>query len=233
MKALARPSSIAASSTSIINAPASTNQYGTGQVTSVPPGRGELVGLVVARVIERLVRRDHEQHRGVGDVVAASDASSARRRRRARSLHACRSSVTTTMLPPWLKPPDGARRITLTTRSICSVGSGSGRNARCIRRRPRISRNSTVDTVYRRQHDQIPGEDSTGDRRREGHRRRDGEAARGGRCDGGGRRLRRGGRGGNGAGGRRPRRPLRRHEARGRGGCGRGRRWRSARSTSS
>ena len=37
MKALARPSSIAAISTSIISAPASTNQYGTGQVTSTPP----------------------------------------------------------------------------------------------------------------------------------------------------------------------------------------------------
>ena len=37
MNALASPSSIAASSTSIISAPASTNQYGTGHVTSVPP----------------------------------------------------------------------------------------------------------------------------------------------------------------------------------------------------
>ncbi len=37
MNALARPSSIAAASTSIIRAPASTYQYGTGQVTSTPP----------------------------------------------------------------------------------------------------------------------------------------------------------------------------------------------------
>ena len=37
MNALASPSSIAASSTSIISAPASTNQYGTGHVTSTPP----------------------------------------------------------------------------------------------------------------------------------------------------------------------------------------------------
>src|SRR3954470_1143272 len=48
----------------------------------------------------------------------------------------------TTMLPPWLKPPDGARRITLAIRSICSVGIGSGRNARCIRRLRRMSRSS-------------------------------------------------------------------------------------------
>ena len=33
--------------------------------------RGELVGLVVAGVVERLVRGDHEQDRRVGDVVAA------------------------------------------------------------------------------------------------------------------------------------------------------------------
>src|SRR5436309_10092623 len=46
------------------------------------------------------------------------------------------------MLPPWLKPPDGARRITPAMRSICSSGIASGRNARCIRRRERISRNS-------------------------------------------------------------------------------------------
>src|SRR3954466_5986388 len=47
------------------------------------------------------------------------------------------------MLPPWLKPPDGARRMTPAMRSICSSGIGSGRNARCIRRRERMSRNST------------------------------------------------------------------------------------------
>src|SRR4051812_1917167 len=46
------------------------------------------------------------------------------------------------MLPPWLKPPDGARRITDATRSIWSRGSGSGRKARCIRRRARMSRSS-------------------------------------------------------------------------------------------
>src|SRR3954451_6856545 len=38
------------------------------------------------------------------------------------------------MLPPWLKPPEGARRITFAIRSICSRGIGSGRNARCMRR---------------------------------------------------------------------------------------------------
>src|SRR5215217_1658387 len=47
------------------------------------------------------------------------------------------------MLCPWLKPPDGARRMTRTIRSICSRGIGSGRNARCIRRRARMSRSST------------------------------------------------------------------------------------------
>jgi 3-oxoacyl-[acyl-carrier protein] reductase len=46
-------------------------------------------------------------------------------------------------------------------------------------------------TVYRRRHDEIPGEDGGGDGRREGHRRRDGEAARGGGRDGGRRGLRR------------------------------------------
>src|SRR3954454_14615676 len=52
-------------------------------------------------------------------------------------------SVMTTMLWPWLKPPDGARRITRAIRSICSRGIGSGRNDRCIRRRARMSRSST------------------------------------------------------------------------------------------
>src|SRR5471030_2766972 len=51
-------------------------------------------------------------------------------------------SVTTTMLWPWLKPPDGTRAIVPAMRSICSRGIGSGRNARCIRRRARMSRNS-------------------------------------------------------------------------------------------
>ena len=37
INALASPSSIAAARTSIISAPASTNQYGTGHVTSLPP----------------------------------------------------------------------------------------------------------------------------------------------------------------------------------------------------
>src|SRR3954447_1900343 len=46
------------------------------------------------------------------------------------------------MLPPWLKPPDGARRITFAIRSICSCGTGSVRNARCMRRCARMSRNS-------------------------------------------------------------------------------------------
>ncbi len=44
MNALARPSSIAAASTSIISAPASTNQYGTGQVISTPPVAASLSG---------------------------------------------------------------------------------------------------------------------------------------------------------------------------------------------
>src|SRR3954447_24916164 len=52
------------------------------------------------------------------------------------------ASVMTTMLPPWLNPPDGARRITPAIRSICSRGIGSGRNARCMRRRRRMSRSS-------------------------------------------------------------------------------------------
>src|SRR2546423_6013719 len=47
------------------------------------------------------------------------------------------------MLPPWLKPPEGARRMTFAIRSICSRGIGSGKKARCIRRRRRISRSST------------------------------------------------------------------------------------------
>src|SRR5436305_5221085 len=46
------------------------------------------------------------------------------------------------MLPPWLKPPEGARRMTPAMRSICSSGIGSWRNALCIRRRARMSRNS-------------------------------------------------------------------------------------------
>src|SRR5579884_4103957 len=51
------------------------------------------------------------------------------------------------MLQPWLKPPDGARRMTPAMRSICSRGIGSDRKARCIRRRRRMSR-SSMGTRY-------------------------------------------------------------------------------------
>src|SRR4051794_3161666 len=115
------------------------------------------------------------------------------------------ASVTTTMLPPWLKPPEGARRMTPAIRSICSRGIAPGRNARCIRRRRRMLRNSTPRTVYGRRHDEIRGEDGGGDRRREGNRRGDGAAARVGRGDGRRRGLRRRRREEDGGGDRRPR----------------------------
>src|SRR5438034_11746720 len=54
------------------------------------------------------------------------------------------ASVTTTMLWPCEKPPEGARRITRAMRSTWSRGIVSGRNARCIRRCARISRSSTA-----------------------------------------------------------------------------------------
>src|SRR5579885_2496343 len=56
------------------------------------------------------------------------------------------ASVTTTTLIPCAKPPDGAWRITPAIRSSCSRGSASGTNARCIRRRARMSRSSTSAT---------------------------------------------------------------------------------------
>ena len=93
-----------------------------------------------------------------------------------------------------------------------------------MRRRARMSRNSIAGNLYRRAHDEIPREDSTGDGRREGHRRRDGEAAR----------LRRARRSSSPTSTRRPRRRrrrrsavtpcVRRDEPGGRRGGGRGRR---------
>ena len=92
-------------------------------------GHRQLVRLVVAGVVERLVRREDQVN---GRVLGVRAVPCSNRRERSRAARP--ASVTTTMLPPWLKPPDGARRITLAIRSICSRGIGSGRNARCIRR---------------------------------------------------------------------------------------------------
>ena len=47
------------------------------------------------------------------------------------------------MLPPWLKPPDGARRIDADDALDLRRRNRVGLEGRCIRRRARISRNST------------------------------------------------------------------------------------------
>ena len=139
-----RPRSTAPSSRCSTAMPASTHQYGTGQASAAAPSPvRRLVRLRIALDPACRAARARRSARAPRRVPASESRRGDRAAARRPSSGPCPRPSSATKAQPWLWPADGARRARSTSSSITPSASGSGVNARTIRRRRTTSLRST------------------------------------------------------------------------------------------